>query len=1727
MNNSSVLRKSLHVLGVVLACLALASMFISLDTKITGFVVVDSTSLYEDEIRSEWEDSIGASEYRYTWFPSNPGELKSLKLNGAIEGSGSVRVTLVTEDSEYLVYKQGAVFAESIVLEETSNASLDLSIVALESDQILEFAPSLVDAPTGENLCSVWEVNGERVACYGSEGCCTFVGLQYSGEWDSSFFLSLGRYGSVKENNVVGQTILYDVDLSIPKSHIQYSNKVATRAIFETDSLEEVCVDTCSLDSLNASAYTLRIEVDNATLRIESIDYGITQQLTIPDTPPVLESDIANVTVYENYTATVDLSTYFKSASVLSYSVYDSEDISFIVEGDILTITPEPGFTGTRASFVTAIESYLTTVSNIFRIEVVSKPLTQDDVVVTEQVEMSPVRINAPVRWVKRVTAEKVVTNLTVNLSRDLINVTIIDTVTTLDLDATKVTLVEGSVRRNLSDYYIEKEVEKIELVESKLQDEKRSIIRQDPTATWEVRLINEELLVLQNEKNRITGAATVSSDEQGIFTQFVEWISGSAITGFVVADKDAPSSESSLVIEQAVDSVEIEYYTQGPVAVEQNISILRKQIHISSDIHYENILAFSFLETEIHQDNVVLYHVVNDSREQVSFDAYDLNNNSLIDYMEWVVPHLSNQTYEITLSVLNVQSYPPLGGNWTVRFNTTGIANLTIAAWNQTTYSEMYLDSPYSKNDLEPIELRCSDDVLWSKNKNSSQEHVRFVTENGTELLLEDTFNQSMVIVAIKVINYSCETTGYHTIVELTSGKHDQQITFGNITSYAKNDAGAGCIASGYTDGTGQACSQLGSCNGPPSVCSTWDSDEPSCTGSGCDWNAGPLTCTGTPNACETTYTDMASCMYGCMWSTGTNDTCIDTDADQTMESTDGCHLSAGCVDHVGSSCSYYSGGESVGICTDGTTGFQCTTTGTASGEYGTGISGGSAANFHSGNENASCNAADTMEICNSAGASLDPTGEGVCDSTNVCQTMGLVTFDCIDTTCSVTDITTSSGSTSCTDTYACDSGVTGAGWVQDGICATSCVTSGHICYSDPSYYDGGCGGDPAFCSEGDPCDATLTDGNFDSTYGTCGSGACVAASSGVLVDLPDVGTLGYFANGSTDSSIVEGTTYSNNQEINFTHATWGLRVSIHANFTTGVVNLTNMSINQDERTTVLNITTVTNVLRNHTLFVPSREGTGVFVCPHADTLENVTPNCPDLVGFSNDELNTGSTIKRGGVIVTLLDYLNQNERYMITNLSGSGAQENVAGCGGTLGTFNQNYTLVKNIASTFYYTCLTINASNVTLDCAGFNITYANGGAGAGINISKANNVKIHNCDVRQNTVGTTQSSSPGILLQFSNNTIIENTTVFTNGSTSVGIYMDDKSNYNILTNLSIQVKGSNGVEMHGTNNVLNYSMINVAFNAGGYGVYLNNENNSIDHNTINGTDSSYGVWVFSSRNNITANRIVVEEGPSSGIQIEAGNNIIRGNNISVKSISTTSSYGIYINGVDFNKIYNNTFDNVSGSAIHFYGQNPYPEYNNISNNTYRDVRGYDLEVPASSSIYYNWFIDYGFSNYSISSSSSKLIFKRSGVGIIDFTENLVGDAGVNLSQDVLIKHNFAGVNSEARTFMNASTGPSNITLYTIGAQGVINHTILRDGAVCNTSTVVVCTNYTRLNDDTVVFSVEHFSNYTINGTPPTEAHAGCIASGYTDGTGEACSQLGSCNGPPSVCSTWDSDE
>ncbi len=229
----------------------------------------------------------------------------------------------------------------------------------------------------------------------------------------------------------------------------------------------------------------------------------------------------------------------------------------------------------------------------------------------------------------------------------------------------------------------------------------------------------------------------------------------------FGISANEKPKKFKEMKIKEKVADLKIEYFTPAPVASEKNISFGRKQVTVSAEMHYENILTYASLPFEAKPEKVKLYWIKNGTK--VLFEnitLIDSNNNSLIDFVQWTTPHLSNQTFELSIEILNVQSFPIVGGNWTVAFNTTGAANLSIRASNGTNWT----NTNETGYDLQFLELKCGNTTL----------------------------NYSWVNSSVFYENYSCEYTSYEISKVLTSGKHTIEFNFGDYIAYAKNLASA-----------------------------------------------------------------------------------------------------------------------------------------------------------------------------------------------------------------------------------------------------------------------------------------------------------------------------------------------------------------------------------------------------------------------------------------------------------------------------------------------------------------------------------------------------------------------------------------------------------------------------------------------------------------------------------------------------------------------------------------------------------------------------------------------------------------------------------------------------------------------------------------------------------------------------------------------------------------------
>lgn len=133
---------------------------------------------------------------------------------------------------------------------------------------------------------------------------------------------------------------------------------------------------------------------------------------------------------------------------------------------------------------------------------------------------------------------------------------------------------------------------------------------------------------------------------QPAVIGQPVKWVSSGQS---LAADAARPLAATGMV----AASAQSEFYTEAPKATETRPGPGVKLITISSGMHYTNVEAFTSLPSEVPASAVSLYHIdsASGAREPVSFRPVDTNGNGLVDRVEWVVPHLSTETYEVVIA--------------------------------------------------------------------------------------------------------------------------------------------------------------------------------------------------------------------------------------------------------------------------------------------------------------------------------------------------------------------------------------------------------------------------------------------------------------------------------------------------------------------------------------------------------------------------------------------------------------------------------------------------------------------------------------------------------------------------------------------------------------------------------------------------------------------------------------------------------------------------------------------------------------------------------------------------------------------------------------------------------------------------------------------------------------------------------------------------------------------
>ncbi|MFC1722753.1 LamG-like jellyroll fold domain-containing protein [Nanoarchaeota archaeon] len=295
----------------------------------------------------------------------------------------------------------------------------------------------------------------------------------------------------------------------------------------------------------------------------------------------------------------------------------------------------------------------------------------------------------------------------------------------------------------------------------------------------------------------------------------------------------------------------EISYETPGPTKTELEEEGV-KTVVIESSLHMENILARTYVPN-VAAGSIVLRWVTVEERVRFEYDPIlnvtyetwenvtvrkvvenltyiDEDMDGLVEGIEWRVPHLSNQTYELTIEVLNVYSYLKDGDEWTVYFNTTGTGNLTVTAIAgelDGEWTEEKVDNFLTDNEMTFLEAKCGNDSVVGEMSllvNDSGDMVRMnysSMANGSSQEYTSLFWEE----------YNCDgKTGSVKNLVHHAGYIGQEFDFGGQKAYAWDPAGGTC-----TTPVGCQCgTDCNSCRGDePAGYNTFDECE---DGTNCD---------------------------------------------------------------------------------------------------------------------------------------------------------------------------------------------------------------------------------------------------------------------------------------------------------------------------------------------------------------------------------------------------------------------------------------------------------------------------------------------------------------------------------------------------------------------------------------------------------------------------------------------------------------------------------------------------------------------------------------------------------------------------------------------------------------------------------------------------------------------------------------------------------------------------
>ena len=495
--------------------------------------------------------------------------------------------------------------------------------------------------------------------------------------------------GSVKVNGESINDSAISVKIENGKAVFSTDYKITESGFGEDYLTDEVTMYGIGLEQFGIRAeqgmLNIKFVYNNETLVEAEALINVEENNTLDENKKLkLIHNIPDVTIRRGESYILDLNDYFENAEYYSYA--NVSNVSITISADEAMIIPDEDFSGLRGARIIAHAGNEIVESNLFKIRVSSN---------VSIAEYSEIKINEKAYFKKNIKLEKS-SNLTLVIPIEAENVSVTDIsngetigdkssakMESAGPDITGFASLKINDKKDKNDDKKNKDKDKDK--KNKSEEVEEVIISQENISesaeNISVNLPTENITLGENvsieanisaipENNstptgNISDSQTNSSDNNGILEE----------NGEVVVQDNLIKDYSKEIKINNTAEVQLEYNLPAPVSTETNLSAYSKRIEISSDYHFENILAYTnIFEIAKNSYEIKLYWFaeenytetsinattnetieINETRivkENWNFTSYDLDENGFIDYMEWNVPHLSNQTFEIIIEI-------------------------------------------------------------------------------------------------------------------------------------------------------------------------------------------------------------------------------------------------------------------------------------------------------------------------------------------------------------------------------------------------------------------------------------------------------------------------------------------------------------------------------------------------------------------------------------------------------------------------------------------------------------------------------------------------------------------------------------------------------------------------------------------------------------------------------------------------------------------------------------------------------------------------------------------------------------------------------------------------------------------------------------------------------------------------------------------------------------------